>query len=93
MCGRTQNLISIIIERSSQISTLSQVPFLRIFIEVAACNIGPLYRVEVEDQRRQVLDTRNRNFCEIRVRELHLNDITVDYQILVLSIIFLKLVV
>ena len=93
MCGRTQNLICLIIERSSQICTLSQVPFVRIFIVVAACNIGPLDRVQGEHQSRQVLDARNRDLCQIRVRELHLNDFTVDGQILILSIIFLKFVI
>lgn len=93
MCGRAQNLISIIIERSSQICTLSQVPFFRILIEEAACNISPLDRVYVEDQSRQVWDARNRDFIKIRVRDLHLNDITVDGQILVFSIILIKLVI
>ena len=92
MCGRTQNLIRLIIERSSQISTLSQVPFVRILIIVPTCNIGPLDRAQVEDQSRQVLDAWNRDLCQIRVRDLHFNDVAVYGQILVLGIISLKFV-
>ncbi len=93
MWGCTQNLISLIIERSSQICTLPKVPFAWFLIVVATCNISPLDRVQVEDQSRQVWDARNRDFSQILVRDFHLNDFTVDCQILVLSIILLKFVI